>query len=404
MLPSNNRSPHSVSDGTSPAIHNKPLKRKRSKDSMTITSVSLTAPEPTARSPILAPIILPDIRRNPDEPYVEPPSPVPTEIVEELVELSNEDHVVAAKEAGIKVRDFAYKPQPKGPRDIRAPEYWGRPLDKLVVHDRYIRLNPSSDRFGHGIPGKLLWGLLSTGLVSKEEAETNWRPGEWKAYKAYVNRPLGPYPVCLPKAFKKPTIAYRKRLLQDTFDQELSPKDLRREDDVYMPPDAPGMDEGPKHLPEPERALRRIVRAPPNTAYRTAYDMPSQQKTASKPSKSPRAPSQPRSAKSIPSRPSTPTPPASAVGHNASVDSVHVDKRRRTSGPPGLPSTGASDTPPATPPAGPSRNLGRALSRSASYSPAGSSRSETPPADEAPRRPLGRTLTRTATLSRIPVQ
>ncbi|KAM5545712.1 hypothetical protein V8D89_000750 [Ganoderma adspersum] len=386
---------------TSP--HHKPLKRKRSKDSMSTTSVSQTVPEPIAKPPILSPIILPDIRRNPDEPYVDPPSPAATEIVEEPVELTNQDHVIAAKEAGIKVRDFAYRPTPKGRRDIRAPEHWSRPLDKLVIHDRYIRLNPSSERFGHGTPGKLLWGLLSTGLVTKEEAETSWRPAvEWKAYNEYVNRPLGPYPICVPRAFKKPTIAYRKRLLQDAFESDLGSKDLRPEDEIFMSPDMPGMDDGPAHLPEPEHALRRLVRAP-QISYRNVYGVPSHPKTLPKPTKSLYTPSQILSAESTLSRPATPTPSSSTstAGHNATVDAVHVDKRRRTSGPPAVPSVGPSGTPPATPPADPSR-----MSHGASYaaSAAGSSRSATPPAEDAPRLPLGRSLTRSRTLSRIPVQ
>ena len=274
------------------------------------------------------------------------------------------------------MRDFAYQPPRKDRHDVRAPEHWGRPLDKLVIHDRYIRLNPSSAKFGHGAPGKLLWGLLSTGVVSKEEAEANWRREvEWKAYKEYMNRPLGPYPVCIPKAFKKPTMAYRMRLLEDAFDTKLDPKDLRPAAEVFLPPDEPGMDDGPKHVPEPARTVRRLARPRPSTVSRSI----------------------------LPSRPATPTPSTStsAAGHDATVDAVHVDKRLRTSGPPAVPSVETSDTPPATPPAGPSRRL----SRGPSYSPpVASSRSETPPADEAPRRPLGRSLTRTSTLSRIPVK
>ena len=377
---------------TSP--HSKHLKRKRSKESMNTTSVSQTVPEPIAKPPVLAPIILPDIRRsNPDEPYVDPPSPAATEIVEEPVELTNQDHVIAAKEAGVKVRDFAYQPTPKGRRDIRAPEHWARPLDKLVIHDRYIRLDPSSERFSHGTPGKLLWGLLSTGLVTKEEAEASWRPAvEWKAYNEYVNRPLGPYPICLPRSFKKPTIAYRKRLLEDAFESDLGSKDLRPEDEIFMSPDVPGMDDGPAKLPEPERALRRAIRAP-QLSYRNVYGVPSHPKALPTPAKSLYTPSQILSAGSTLPHPATPSSSTSTTGHNTVVDAVHVDKRRRTSGPPAVPNVGPSGTPPATP-------------RSASYvtSPAGSSRGATPPAEEAPHHPLGRSLTRTRTLSRIPVQ
>ena len=133
---------------------------------MAAPSVSLTVSGPATESPTLSPIILPDIRHNADEPYVTPPSPVPTEIVEEPVEPTGDEHLAATKRFGVKVRDFAYEPRPRG-RDIRAPETWSKPLDYLVLHDRYIRYEPSSVRYGPGLPGKMLWGLLSdlTGVV-----------------------------------------------------------------------------------------------------------------------------------------------------------------------------------------------------------------------------------------------
>ncbi|TBU43725.1 hypothetical protein BD309DRAFT_959943 [Dichomitus squalens] len=392
--------PHSpniqpIADDTA---HATSRKRKRTEDLVTVPSISVIVSDPATDSPTLTPIILPDIRHHPDEPYVTPPSPVPTEIVEEPAESTPEEYLAATKRSGVKVRDFAYEPRPKG-RDIRAPETWSKPLDTLVLHDRYIRLEPSSARYGPGLPGKMLWGLLSTGLVTREEAEINWRPeAEWKAYNAYVNRPQGPHPIALPADFKKPTAAYRKSLLESSFHSPFWAEDVRSELEIYIPPDVEGMVDGPKNLPDSRRGLRRIIRAPPNPQYVAVYDRPEQPAPTR---------SNPLPALSTPSQPRLATPSASSAGHNAAVNSVHVDKRRRTSGPAATPSgIGASATPPATSPGGTPSNVGGTLSRSVSYgSLSGSSaRSETPPVDEAPHRPLSGNLARTSTLSRIPVQ
>ncbi|KAI0755273.1 hypothetical protein C8Q80DRAFT_1144020 [Daedaleopsis nitida] len=332
--------------GSSPSL--KTLKRKRS-DSMMVAGVTISVPSDPSRPP---PIILPDIHHDSDEPYVEPPSPVPTEIYEEPVEETPEERMEAAKATGVKVRDFAYEPIPKSAGEPRAPEVWIRCMEQLILHDRYIRAHPTCCE-PLRLSGKNLHNLLAIGWVTRKEASENWREADWKAVNEYTSRPNGPYPVCIPKSFKKPTAAYRAALRLESFPPK---EDDVPEDCIYVPPDEPGMDDGPLRL-----------RHAPLVAQ--------------------------------PTLPYEPTPPASPscrrnATQKAPVDDVHVDKRRRVSG-------GA--TPPATPPAGPSHALSRTLSRSASFQTL--SRSGTPPCDEskaAPRRNRG--LQRTQTMASIPVR
>ena len=92
----------------------------------------------TSKQTFTLPIVLPDPHGDPNEPYVSPPSPVPTEIVEDVPEQSPEEIMEAAKATGVKVRDFAHEPRPLP--DIRAPELFRRPLEALILHDRYIRV------------------------------------------------------------------------------------------------------------------------------------------------------------------------------------------------------------------------------------------------------------------------
>ncbi|TBU34357.1 hypothetical protein BD311DRAFT_793973 [Dichomitus squalens] len=179
----------------------------------------------------------------------------PTETVdnEVPVEPTSEEYLAVTNRLGVKLRDFAYEPRPKG-RDIRAPETWSQPLDTLVLHDRYIRLEPSSARHG----GKMLWSILSTGLVTREEAEIDWRPeAERKVYNAYQ-------------------AAYRKSLLEGSFHSPFWAAEVRPERVIYIPPDVKGMVDGPKNLPDSRRGLCRIIRTPPNPQYVAVYDPPEQ--------------------------------------------------------------------------------------------------------------------------------
>ncbi|RPD53953.1 hypothetical protein L226DRAFT_525857 [Lentinus tigrinus ALCF2SS1-7] len=325
-----------------------PLKRKRSELAMTVTGVTVAVA--TSNVP-LSPIILPGI--HPDEPYVAPPSPVPTEIVDDTPEKSGEELVEAAKAAGVKVRDFAYEPVPKPPRDPRAPEFWTKALENLILHDRYIRRHPTEAE-SIRLPGKILYRLLALGWVTQEEAEHNWREGDWKAVAEYTSRPNGPYPVCIPKSHKKPTAAYRALLRTESF---LTLEDDVPEECIYVPPDEPGMDNG--------------LQRPPISVFGL-----------------------PLAAHPTPVLDSSHHP---ATGHrDAAGNDVHVDKRRRVSAP---------GTPSATPSAGPSRTLSRTLSRSASSQCLSASRSGTP-VYEAPAPPVRarNALRRTETMASIPVR
>lgn len=334
------------------------VKRKRSEDSMSVTNVAVTVPNPS--HPTSEPIILPDVHHNPDEPYVAPPSPVPTEIWEEDVEESCEERMEAAKATGVKVRDFAYEPISKERGDPRAPEIWNNPRESLIMHDRYIRRDPTECE-DMRLSGKVLYNLLITGWVTHEEASKNWRPGDWKVVNDYICRPNGPHPVRIPKHIKKPTAAYRAALRLQSF--KTLDNDVP-EQDIYVPPDEPGMDDGPKRMALPLQAYATVVAPPP--------DIP--------------PPSGLRRRG---------FPPANVALAARAANDAHVDKRRRSSG--------ESATPPATPPAGPSRTLSQSLSRSASFESLSGSR--TPPADEP--RPVGRrprALQRTQTMASIPVR
>ena len=318
------------------------LKRKRSDEDMTVAAVSVSVPDPNHPPPI----ILPGIHQDPDEPYVAPPSPVPTEIVEDPVEESCEDRMEAAKAAGVKVRDFAYESFAKMGRDPRAPEIWTRAREFLVLHDRYVRLHPTT-RAPLRPAGKILYNLLAIGWVTKKEAEENWRDDDWKVVHEYSSRPNGPYPVRIPTSLKKPTAAYRAALRREGFHAK---EDDIPEECIYVPPDEPGMDDGPKRGPLPLQRCSTTVVAP--------------------------SPSPPQSMRGL--------PPAD----------VQLAKRRKVSGDP---------TPPATPSVSPPQTLGRTLSRSASFQSV--SRSGTPPADP-PTPPVRnpRAIQRTRTMAIIPVR
>ncbi|EPS96997.1 hypothetical protein FOMPIDRAFT_1025193 [Fomitopsis schrenkii] len=146
-----------------------------------------------------------------------PPSPVPTEIEEERIHVCQVEATAAAKAAGVKVRDFAYEAPSSTPG---APEVWRAPLHMLVMHDRYLRAGPSWRRMLK-LPGKMLWRLLHSGLVTQEEVQRNWTAEDRDACATYASRPGGPYPTY-------PAV----------------PKDDVPEHQIYMPPDTDDMDDG----------------------------------------------------------------------------------------------------------------------------------------------------------------
>ncbi|KAL7278279.1 hypothetical protein ACG7TL_008255 [Trametes sanguinea] len=341
----------------------KSLKRKRSDESMTVTiTVAKSAPAPAA--PLILPIVFPSVNsesQNPDGDYAAPPSPAPTEIIDDPNSKTGEECMEEAKAEGVKVRDFAYEPLPKT-RDPRAPELWHNPREVLALHDRYVRVS-NYRASNYRLSGKLLHRLLASNWVTQKEAEANWRPEDWEAVNEYRSRPLGPYPFCIPKSLKKPTAAYRAYLIEDKF--VTYPDDIP-ESQIYVPPDEADMDDGPARV-KPEllhAAAAAIARAPSN-------DLPAPITTI--------APSQP------------------------APDTVHADKRRRISSGPSA--GGAATTPQSTPPAssttlGATRTPSRDLSSSAPTPP----RASTPPAASLPPRPArgrGRGLARTQTFATI---
>ncbi|KZT66496.1 hypothetical protein DAEQUDRAFT_758717 [Daedalea quercina L-15889] len=166
-----------------------------------------------------------------------PPSPVPTEVDEQSPVITQAEATEAAKAAGVKVRDFAYEPD--SPKK-RAPEVWHNPLHTLAVHDRYLRAGPSW-RGMLRLPGKMLWRLMDSGLVTPEEADHNWPQEDQDACAAYASRPGGPYPYIMPPV-RKLTAEYRRCICFATYG--LVTEDDIPEEEIYMPSNTDDMDDG----------------------------------------------------------------------------------------------------------------------------------------------------------------
>ena len=335
----------------------RPLKRRRETDA-------------TQDLPYISPVTLPDIPHDPDGPYVAPPSPTPTEIVEDPPHESSEERMVDAKGAGVKVRDYAYEPVQK-----RAPEVWTTPLEALILYDRYLRTHPSiRDRYRP--TGKSLYNLVRVGWITDKEAEQNWTPENCNDVREYLSRPNAPYPISLLPSAKRPTRMYRATLRTAMYPVGDDEKHLPQtpESKLYVPEDEPDMDDGPPRIPTRWSMLSQYS----SLAQKTGPP------TCAKSSKT-----------------------ASAKRTLSKDEDAHARKRRRLSGTPT-----PADVPPAAKrasarprrsnasPVGPSTPSSHKTQRSASFS---SSRSVTPPAEE-PRAPGLRKLGRTTTLTSIPVR
>ncbi|TFY61988.1 hypothetical protein EVJ58_g4159 [Rhodofomes roseus] len=173
------------------------------------------------------------------------PSPVPTEIDDTMTQA---EHIEAAKDMGVKVRDFAYEPSSLAP----VPEPWRKPLHTLAVHDRYLRASKHKGIFK--LPGKLLWRLIDSGLVTQEEALLNWTQEDREACTAYATRPRGPYPYTMPTV-RKPTAEYRRRLCRAIYG---AAKDDVPEELIYMPPNTDDMDDGTSEVPGANATMRTL--------------------------------------------------------------------------------------------------------------------------------------------------
>jgi hypothetical protein len=136
-------------------------------------------------------------------------SPAPTEIAPDIpdyiTEPTPEERIQALKAAGIKVRDFAYEPQPTS---IKAPEVFD-PLPSLIATDWHMR-NPEKN---HGVlSGKALFRLIKLGWLSMSEVAKRVHVREYTALAQYSDRPdEGRYPFVAP-AEPMPTPSQRVRM------------------------------------------------------------------------------------------------------------------------------------------------------------------------------------------------
>ncbi|OCH90398.1 hypothetical protein OBBRIDRAFT_835074 [Obba rivulosa] len=307
-----------------------PLKRKRR--DMT-TDCNFGSPPRLAPLHIPAtphrpsPVVQQGATQSPTEPPA-PPSPAPTEII--CPTPTQEELVDEARALGVKVRDFAYEPHAVPP----AAEVWRNPLHTLVLHDRYIRAAPSAQA-AFRLSGKLLRRLLAAGWVTAEEARRHWRAEDWALLRAYDARRAAPHPfVCVP-ATPKPTRDYRTALRLETYGS--APDDVP-EDEIYMPPDEPGMYSGPRAEDSPSGASD--VRA--DKRRRTGAD---EGRASAGPSSQPLARRATEPAENPPSPPRPSSPAAPAPRHSSPASDY----------PPTEPATpaGSDVTPPPTPAPGP---------------------------------------------------
>lgn len=170
---------------------------------------------------------------DPTSPVAEPPSPVPTEIID----IEGEDFTRTAKQYGAKVRDFAYEEPKAGVSTI--PELWRNPFMSLLCHDMHIR-RPLDSAFE--CSGKMLYRLLDVGLVTEEEAKRHWTPVDWQRMKVYTERPQGPYPYCVGMKRPNPSRSYRVAARMQFYGDPL-PSDVP-DSAIFMPEDGPNMWEG----------------------------------------------------------------------------------------------------------------------------------------------------------------
>ncbi|KAI0701299.1 hypothetical protein BC835DRAFT_1323219 [Cytidiella melzeri] len=240
--------PAGVATSTSTSPHmsppTSPLKRKHSRISVDTPMRRATdrtdmSPSQTTGRPLPYQLNLSNLPLFSADAVAEPPSPVPTEIID----IEGEDFVRTAKNHGVKVRDYAYE-GPK-PGVSLAPELWRNTFMSLLSHDMHIR-RPSDPNFE--LSGKLLRRLLDVKLVTEEEAKRHWTPVDWQRLKAYDERPQGAYPYCVAMKRPRPSISYRIAARMQFYGDPL-PSDIP-DSAIYMPEDGPGMWEGDEDTKE----------------------------------------------------------------------------------------------------------------------------------------------------------
>ncbi|KAH9172468.1 hypothetical protein EDB89DRAFT_1965424 [Lactarius sanguifluus] len=160
-------------------------------------SESTSVPPPSAELPAPARkrhiFTLAPIDTTPSPSPSELNSPAPTEIaldVLEYVEPTPEERIRALQAAGIKVRDYAYEPQPS---TSKAPEVFD-PLPSLIA-------------------GKALFRLIKVGWLSMSEVAKRVHVREYSALAQYSDRPDDRrYPFVLASSEPMPTPSQRVRM------------------------------------------------------------------------------------------------------------------------------------------------------------------------------------------------
>jgi len=139
----------------------------------------------------------------------EPASPAPTEIANDIshIEQSHEERMETLREAGIKVRDFAYEPMPNSDR---APEVFD-PMPSLIIADWHMR-NPDKNR--GLLSSKSLFRLLKIGWLTLSDIRSFFNPYDYLALAYYNDKPDDqryPFVVAHPKDMPTPSQRVRLR-------------------------------------------------------------------------------------------------------------------------------------------------------------------------------------------------
>jgi len=105
---------------------------------------------------------------------VDPPSPTPTEIV---VDEQPQDIMNDLSQYGIKVRDFAFHPDP----DVIPAPTISNPIFELMEYDNVLFEQPRRKP----VSGRALRRLLEVGWVTEEESVRDWLEMDWQSLRAY---------------------------------------------------------------------------------------------------------------------------------------------------------------------------------------------------------------------------
>jgi hypothetical protein len=124
----------------------------------------------------------------------------------EYTEPTPEERIRALQAQGIKVRDFAYEPQPSS---SKAPEVFD-PLPSLIATDWHMR-NPEKNR--GVLSGKALFRLIKLGWLSMAEVAKRVHVREFTALAQYTDRPDEErYPFVVAPSEPMPTPSQRVRM------------------------------------------------------------------------------------------------------------------------------------------------------------------------------------------------